>query len=486
MSAANAIESRKAVPRAGELRSARARKGNRGSRGGGGKRGVALILVLTTLAILTSLGVDFSYSTRVNLKLAENLRDELRAYYMARSAVSLARMLLHFQKQLDAVGGAAMSGLSSMLQKAGIAGAAAGLPTATPAATPAVPGAAPASSSSLGIRLWELIPVDSNLFGMLLSGGTQQDIAALGADRDDPKKLKALELARQQDDRPPGAPRLEQPLHSFGTFDGSYSAKVVDENSRINVIGLDSLGSTPMATLTELRAMMAPQKYDFLFNEDDANHDRVTRDDVIIAMKDWIDADEVGTALDPTNLRNPFVSAFSDENSAYDRYNPRYKAKNAHFDSLEELYMVRGVSDRFMEAFGDRLTVWPDVNGKLNINTSDPDQMRTNILIAAANPNDSRLQDPLLIKTILQEIQLRKMFSFFGLSASDFIGVLVANGVQVRPELQNANSPLNFLGDQSDTFRITATGRWGRVESKITAVVRYDDLLGKLLYWKEE
>jgi hypothetical protein len=56
----------------------------------------------------------------------------------------------------------------------------------------------------------------------------------------------------------------------------------------------------------------------------------------------------------------------------------------------------------------------------------------------------------------------------------------------VRPELQQANSPLNFLGDQSDTFRITATGRWGRVEKKITAVVHYDDLLGKLLYWKEE
>jgi len=112
--------------------------------------------------------------------------------------------------------------------------------------------------------------------------------------------------------------------------------------------------------------------------------------------------------------------------------------------------------------------------------------MMTNILIAAANPNDARLQDPLLLKTILQEIQMRKMFSFFGLSSTDFVSVLVANGVQVRPELLQANSPLNFLGSQSDTFRITATGRWGRVEKKITAVVHYDDLLGKLLYWKED
>ena len=453
-------------------------------------RGVALILVLTTLAILTSLGVDFSYSTRVNLKLAENLRDELRAYYMARSAINLTRMLLHFQKQLDAVGGALGGGaISSIIQKligggaaangaaAGAAGAASGTATAAPAA-------------SLGIRLWELIPIDSNLFGMLLQGGTANDFAAAqGADRDkhlNPKAEAQRALEDANSKRPQGAPRLEKALHTFGAFDGSYSAKTVDENSRINVIGLDGLGGQPMAALTELRAMMAPPKYDFIFDEDDANRDRVQRDDVIIAMKDWIDNDEVGTGIDPTNLRSPFVSAFSDENGSYDRYNPRYKAKNGRFDSLQELYMVRGVNDRFMAAFGDRLTIWPDINSKLNINTSDPQQMMTNILIAARNPNDARLQDPLLIKTILQEIQLRKMFSFFGLSSTDFVGVLIANGVQVRPELQQANSPLNFLGDTSDTFRITATGRWGRVESRITAVVRYDDLLGKLLYWKEE
>jgi hypothetical protein len=68
-------------------------------------RGVALILVLTTLAILTAVGVDFSYSSRVSLKLAENLRDGTRAEFMARSAINLSRLLLHFQKQLDQMGG---------------------------------------------------------------------------------------------------------------------------------------------------------------------------------------------------------------------------------------------------------------------------------------------------------------------------------------------------------------------------------------------
>src|SRR5207244_819160 len=78
-------------------------------------RGVALILVLTTIAILTAIGVDFSYSSRVSLKLAENLRDETRAYYMARSAINLSRLLLHFQKQVDQLGGQLTQGLTQML-----------------------------------------------------------------------------------------------------------------------------------------------------------------------------------------------------------------------------------------------------------------------------------------------------------------------------------------------------------------------------------
>jgi general secretion pathway protein K len=454
------------------------------ARGGafGPMRGVALIIVLTTLAILTSIGVEFSYSTRVNLKLAENMRDEMRAFYLARSAISMARLLLHFQKQLDTTGGQMGKAIQNVLGPK-----TSGSTTSTPAGLGALAGA---NTGGIGIRLWELVPIDSNAFGMVLSGsGLAEgvDPSALGADRDPADLAARQKQLAEEDKRPPGAPPIEGgPLHAFGEFSGAYSAKIVDENSRINVRGLDGLSGQPAAVLTQLRAMMADPKYDFIFDEDDANRDRVRRDDVILALKDWIDADETGSGIDPTNTRAPFVNAFSDENAAYDRYTPRYKAKNAPADSLQELYMVRGVNDRFMAAFGDRLTVWLDVNSGLNINSNDPQQMVTNILIVAANPLDPRLRDPLLIRTILQDIQVRKMFSFFGLSKADFVSIVKANGVTPRPEFDNPNSPNNFLDDKSDTFRITATGRVGSVEKKITAVVRYDDLLGKLLYWKEE
>ena len=450
------------MPRPAPTERSRARRGR--AAGIRSRRGVALILILTTVAILSSVAVEFGYQSRVSLRLTENSRDELRAYYLARSAVNLSRLLLHFQKQVDQLGGQLGAALPGLLAGRTPGGGA-----------PQLPGAAPASN--LGIRLWEILPIDSNVMPALLGGG---DLSALGATPADLYGQPApLEETRRPQIQGP-------PLHSFGGFEGAFKAKIVDENSRINVRGLDGLGATPLATLTQLRAMMNDPKYDFIFDEDDANRDRVRRDDVILALKDWIDLDETGTALDPTNTSSPFVAGFSDKNAAYGRYQPRYLAKSAHFDSLEELYMVRGVNDRFMAAFGDRLTVWLDVNAKLNINTNDPLQTLTNILSAAANPNDPKLRDPRLLAIILQEIQVRKMFSFLGLSAQDFIGILKANGIRVNPVLENTSNPGNFLASTSDTFRITATGRAGRIEKTLTAVVRYDDLLGKLLYWKED
>src|SRR5205823_14460039 len=141
----------------------------------------------------------------------------------------------------------------------------------------------------------------------------------------------------------------------FVRLHGSSSSTIEHETRRINGRALDGLGDTPRAIYTQLMAMIGDPKYDFIFDEPDANNDRVRREDVIVAMKDWIDIDENGSAIDLNSGRNPFVNAFGDENSAYDRYEPRYKAKNAAFDSLDELFMVRGANDRFMAAFGDRL-----------------------------------------------------------------------------------------------------------------------------------
>jgi general secretion pathway protein K len=79
------------------------------------------------------------------------------------------------------------------------------------------------------------------------------------------------------------------------------------------------------------------------------------------------------------------------------------------------------------------------------------------------------------------------MFSFMGMSVRDFIAVVQSAGVNVNQSIAagtSTNSPL--VGDKSNTFTIKSVGEAGSVQKTLTAVVKLDDSLGKLLYWREE
>jgi type II secretory pathway component PulK len=59
-------------------------------------RGVALIIVILVTALLIALIFEFAYSTRISLRSAVNFRDSQRAYYLARSGVKFAGLLLSY------------------------------------------------------------------------------------------------------------------------------------------------------------------------------------------------------------------------------------------------------------------------------------------------------------------------------------------------------------------------------------------------------
>ena len=214
---------------------------------------------------------------------------------------------------------------------------------------------------------------------------------------------------------------------------------------------------------------------------------RVTPPDVVIAIKDWMDDDKTQSALDLVTGTSPFVGGFSDEGSPYSRLDPRYEPKNASFDSLDELYRVHGVNDRFMAAFRDRLTVYPDVNSKPNVNTDDPMMMYMAILSAAdpARP-DPRLKDPVFVHELIKRIRTARAFSFFGMSVADFVSAIESAGIAINPTLKANVAGNRLLSDKSTTFTIKSVGEAGAVQKTLTAVVRLDDGLGKLLYWREE
>ena len=65
------------------------------------ERGAALLIVMVMVALMSAFSVEFSYNTRVNLRMAGNLEKEVQAYYHARSGVEITRMVIRGQALVD-------------------------------------------------------------------------------------------------------------------------------------------------------------------------------------------------------------------------------------------------------------------------------------------------------------------------------------------------------------------------------------------------
>jgi general secretion pathway protein K len=425
-------------------------------------------VAVTAIAILTVVSVDLAFSTRVSVQAAANARDEVRALALAKSGVALSRLVLNLQQQLDAAGGAVGQAAGALSGAGGALGGAAG---------------ALAGAGRLSLRLWDLVPVDSSMTQVFLGG-------AAGAGAPPPP------LFQPAAQTPGGAGESAGTARQFGDAQGSFHAEIDDEDRKINIRQFDAIGALPYVQTLRLAQLVADPRWDFLFNEDDANGIRVTRPELFAALKDWQDVDETSSAY-TGDARSPFQNGFGDENGIYDRLDERYKAKNAAFDSLDELYLVAGVSDAFMAAFGDKLTVYPDVNATVNVNTTDPRQLLLNALIMSDPPGvpQPALADPQFLGKLQNALALVRPLPFMSMTPQQFATALQALGVKVRSEFtQSVTDPgKSGFGDRSTTFRIRSVGVIGEVKKTIDAVVTFDRRAeglardqGRLLHWQEE
>lgn len=64
-------------------------------------KGVALVIVLTGIAILAAFSTEFAYRTRVDIRTASHLERRIKAYFHARSAMEIVRLVLTSQKFVD-------------------------------------------------------------------------------------------------------------------------------------------------------------------------------------------------------------------------------------------------------------------------------------------------------------------------------------------------------------------------------------------------
>lgn len=452
-------------------------------------RGVALLLVLVGIAVLALVANEVRYNSMVELRLATNQRDELRALYLARSGIALSRLMLRFQKQIDAMpipnfGGMlqqalgsnpALGGMLSSLGIPGLGGAAGagGLPGMPPGA----PGGAP-GMGSVSIQLWRMAKIDCHMLeGMVPEVNEKGGLA--------PLKNSASKKFEFDDENP----ELGQAMQAkkFGSFTGCFDTVISDEEERINLNKVDATQLVAVVVANQLVTTLNDKRYEFLFEKEDANRLKLTANEIIVNLKDWADEDETGSTLNLTGQGEPFTRGFSDENGGYANYETRYRAKNARFDSLDEVFLVHGVNDRFMAAFKDKFTVYPDLNSRLNVNTDDPVMLEIAIR-SVADPlrPDPRLADPIFLDTVIKRIRAARLFAMFGMSVTDFVNIVASTGIAVNSTILSNVQNNRVVGDKSSTYRVSVTGSAGDVTRTITTVIRLDDGLGRLVSWREE
>lgn len=381
------------------------------------KRGVALLMAMFITAVMILFASDLIVTSQVNLELGVANRDNVKAEYMAKSALSLSIFLLSIDYAIDAY----------ML---------------TQMKTPATDG--------LG-DVWSM------LNGMPIGGETADMIGAIQEDF----KLNAV--------------MDEKVIDQLKLFDGVFSLNVTDESRKINV-NYCAKGFCNEVLLMLEALFSCPVEKQYLASK------KINPKELAYKIKDYVDFDSKASA----------ESGVTDENEPYQEREVPYKAKNAPFDSLDELRMVDGWDEDMNTIFSKYLTVFPIKSKeadrvKLNINTIDrsllvclfPDsKANCGEKFAIAMKNRDTEKESLTsggdINTLLQDLMCYKK---------------EPGGT---PGQEAPEDKTKWFDQQSNVFRVEAKGTVGKQEKTLEAVIERMmpdpaekiETSYKILYWR--
>lgn len=270
--------------------------------------GVAILMVLICLAIMLPFTASFNYKARVDWQSAVNHGDDVRARAIQRGAVQLSVLLFELQRTVF-----------NQKQFRDMAGA---------------------------MDITQVAPYLMSVFGT--SDGAEGLGALVGVDT---SALNELAL----------------------DGGGSFEMRVEAESGKLNVnclaIEKDGENQPRARTVQTIEALMLPTLYDPLFDEEKADGQRYTRQDVLAALVDYIDDDN--SRFDVYRL----AQSSQDEVYRYTQLRDPYQPRNARLDSIDELNLVEGIDDDWMIAFGSELTVYGGSNCKVNLNFASAEQI---------------------------------------------------------------------------------------------------------------
>ncbi len=258
---------------------------------------------------------------------------------------------------------------------------------------------------------------------------------------------------------------------NLGLKAGRFEVTVVDEDAKLNVNMGASNEIAHIRLSKELMSAMAPLQYNTLFEQRDATGNFSDRLTTCSALIDWADPDEQLFSCDAT--QGPSSNAVED--SYYQMLPKPYRRKNAPYDSLEELHMVRGVSDDFWSTFVDPeptdpkkriMTVW----GQGTVNVNSANALTLYGVVCSGAPLAEMCIDPMQMQLFVMAMTMARGITMgaplFG-TPRDFINAMEGKGMigpmltlmGLKPvKFQSESDFANSLSTTSKVFSIYAVG----------------------------
>ena len=458
-------------------------------------RGVAILLVMTYIIVMSATVVSSFMNSQVSFMISSNVRDDLKAYYKAKSALNLGRLMLTYQYELEED-----EFFSQRIKRS--------------------------KFQMYSIMDILMKPFKTGIISVDVPGANHTiasyDLQSAGVD----------------------AMRDET---------GDYNVKVVPEAGRLN-INKFSTGAN-QNELYDFCMMMAGSQYNELFDLSTGDEVKMSRMELLAALIDWVDPDSEKTYIsDQCTLED----SGGDEANLYNDMRKKYKVKNAKFTTLDELYEVAGFGDDLMEAFGETLTVYPVTKINVNLASAKvlysalcnavSDESSGS---SKSGNNDNRLwacSDPMIgtqlfalsmalegyqqfasnpmnllyVYTVENEksiipgvtgngsiVPFRNVSEFYKVvQAMIKDSTLVPKFIQYSPTAyimygENITTLLgtsfglsnltfnttqlykNITVESPRIFRMTAVGEYGGTQRKISVVIDFNTTGGKFLYWRE-
>lgn len=401
------------------------------------RKGIAILVVIAALMIMTVLITELVYASRVRYMVAIHERDRVQAYWLARSGVNMHQLILLANKEISN-----NPQIKQGLEMFGMGGT---------------------------FEFWSIPFVqnmNTGLLRMLLTGGGDIDSV------DDDVVEEFEKTGRFEGDEEEQSSSIFND-RDFLAFEGDFSSEISDHESKVNInyfaVETNATGTPPT---TAQESPTGQFLFALMSKEDDLTWFRQRNIDpweVIGNLKDWVDQDTV---------RSGGRGGYED--TLYNTLDPPYLTKNAPFDSMDEIRLVAGWEGEVCDRYCDKLSIYGNEQGQINMNTMDD-----TFILALVN-HCVEGGTPLRLQQIQDGMQRLQDTWLLGRPTYEKPEELVRDLVNVAQFPVNQDCAKNKLTTKSQVFTVQSTGLVGTSEVTIEAVFDFSGNTreGKLMYWR--